>query len=69
MRDAETRQWRELALDAQFAAVTLLQDTGAAAQAVPLRKELEAEARERGFQWMLARAERFDATVPALSSR
>ncbi len=53
--DAEQRQWRSLALEAKLAAWELLQDGGDTAAAASLRREIESQAKQHGFNWVLTR--------------
>jgi DNA-binding winged helix-turn-helix (wHTH) protein/tetratricopeptide (TPR) repeat protein len=53
--DAEQRQWLSLALEAKLAALELLQEDNDTAAAAPLRREIEAQAKKHGFNWVLMR--------------
>jgi DNA-binding winged helix-turn-helix (wHTH) protein/tetratricopeptide (TPR) repeat protein len=53
--DAERRQWFSLSLEAKLAAWQQLQEGDDTAAAASLRRAIETEAKQRGFNWVLMR--------------
>jgi ATP/maltotriose-dependent transcriptional regulator MalT len=56
--DARNRDWPGWAMEAELAQMRMLQRSGDAARAEPIRERVIAEARQKGFGWVLQRAQK-----------